>query len=209
MYDGEKFNTYSHLIGLIISIIACSILITKTAIHSNCISIVSVSIYSATLILMYASSTLYHAIYNTKIKKIFRYFDHVSIYLLIAGSYTPFTLIKFSSGWGWSIFGVIWALAIIGIILELIKIKKIEIISLIIYILMGWLVIIAIKPMISYLSKWELLWLTLGGLFYTIGIYWYINDDKIKHGHGIWHIFVILGSFVQFICIYSLPSNLN
>ena len=204
MYHGEKFNTYSHLVALIIAIISCIILIVKTAIdeNNNTLNIISICIYSATLILMYASSTLYHATYNPKLKKIFRYSDHFSIYLLIAGSYTPFTLIKFSKGWGWSIFGVIWGLAILGIIIE--SIKRIEILAMIIYVSMGWLAIIAIKPMITYLSGTQLLLLIIGGLLYTIGIYWYINDEKIKHGHGIWHIFVILGSLVQFICIYSL-----
>lgn len=132
-------------------------------------------------------------------------FDHCAIYLLIAGSYTPFTLTTLNGGWGWSLLGISWGLAIFGIIQEVTIGRKSEtrILSLILYLIMGWLIIIAIYPLTQRMSSLGLFWLTSGGLAYSIGIYWFINDEKIRHGHGIWHLFVILGSLAQFICVYA------
>ena len=126
------------------------------------------------------------------------------IYLLIAGSYTPFTLIPLKGGWGWSLFGVSWGLALFGIIQELTIGRKSEkrLLSMMIYVIMGWLILVAVSPLVRALPFAGLFWLTLGGILYSAGIYWFVNDAKIKHGHGIWHLFVLGGSIAQFLCIY-------
>ena len=131
-------------------------------------------------------------------------FDRCAIYLFIAGSYTPFTLVTLNGPWGWSLFGVSWGLCLFGIIQELTigRRSPSRWLSMVIYVLMGWLVVVAIAPLLKYLAGWGLFWVVAGGLAYSGGIYWFIKDTQIKHGHGIWHIFVLLGSLFQFLCIY-------
>lgn len=205
MYYGERFNAYSHLTGFILSIIGTVFLLIKSALYGDAYRIVSSAIYGGSLIFLYGISTLYHSIRSLHAKAVLQKFDHCAIYLLIAGSYTPFTLTTLNGGWGWSLFGISWGLAIFGIIQEVTIGRKSEtrILSLILYLLMGWLIIVAIYPLIHHMSAPGLFWLISGGLAYSIGIYWFINDEKIHHGHGIWHIFVMLGSLAQFICVYA------
>lgn len=205
MYYGERFNAYSHLTGFILSIIGTVFLLIKSALYGDAYRIVSSAIYGGSLIFLYGISTLYHSIRSHHAKAVLQKFDHCAIYLLIAGSYTPFTLTTLNGGWGWSLFGISWGLAIFGIIQEVTIGRKSEtrILSLILYLLMGWLIIVAIYPLIHHMSASGLFWLISGGLAYSIGIYWFINDEKIRHGHGIWHIFVMLGSLAQFICVYA------
>lgn len=201
MYYGERFNTYSHLLGMILAIVGTIFLLIK-AIDSNAYHIVSAAVYGASLIVLYLGSTLYHSIAHRMVKRVLQKIDHCAIYLLIAGSYTPFTLVSLNGAWGWSLFGISWGLALIGIVQELFLSQKNRRLSLLIYILMGWLALVAIKPLVSALSVSALFWLILGGIFYSVGIYWFINDEKIHHGHGIWHLFVIAGSLCQFTSIY-------
>ena len=184
MYHGERFNAYSHLAG---SMLAVAALVLMTVKANGSYQLASALTYGICLILLYLGSTLYHSISQPKIKAILQKVDHCMIYLLIAGSYTPFTLISLKGGWGWSLFGISWGLALFGIIQELIIGRKSEkrVLSMMIYIIMGWL-----------------FWLALGGILYSAGIYWFVNDAKIKHGHGIWHLFVLGGSIAQFLCIY-------
>ncbi|WP_370386353.1 hemolysin III family protein [Snodgrassella alvi] len=205
MYYGERFNAYSHLTGFILSIIGTVFLLIKSVLYGDAYRIVSSAIYGGSLIFLYGISTLYHSIRSHHAKAVLQKFDHCAIYLLIAGSYTPFTLTTLNGGWGWSLFGISWGLAIFGIIQEVTIGRKSEnrILSLILYLLMGWLIIVAIYPLIHHMSAPGLFWLISGGLAYSIGIYWFINDEKICHGHGIWHIFVMLGSLAQFICVYA------
>ncbi|PIT52663.1 hemolysin III [Snodgrassella alvi] len=205
MYRGERFNAYSHLIGFILAIVGTGFLLTKSAHYGDTYRIVSSVIYGASLIILYGISTLYHSVPSHRAKAVLQKFDHCAIYLLIAGSYTPFTLTTLNGGWGWSLLGISWGLAIFGIIQEVTIGRKSEtrILSLILYLLMGWLIIIAIYPLTQRMSSPGLFWLTSGGLAYSIGIYWFINDEKIRHGHGIWHLFVMLGSLAQFICVYA------
>ncbi|SUO94361.1 PAQR family membrane homeostasis protein TrhA [Suttonella ornithocola] len=203
MYYGERFNSISHLVGTILAITGTVLLIIRGAIHGTAYDVVSSAIYGATLILLYGASTIYHTIRSAKIKAILQKLDHCSIYLLIAGSYTPYALVTLRGGWGWSIFGVVWGLAIIGIIQEFLFAKGARILSLALYLLMGWLVLVAIVPIVRQLPNWGLFWLAAGGVFYTVGVYWYVNDEKIRHGHGIWHLFVLAGSIAQFISIYG------
>lgn len=206
MYPGERFNAYSHLIGAALAITGTVLLIIQSAYSGNPYRIVSSAIYGASLIFLYVISTLYHSIRPERTKSILQKFDHCAIYILIAGSYTPFTLNTLNGGWGWSLFGVSWGLALFGIIQELTIGRKTRILSMILYVIMGWLIIIAIYPLVHRLSNPGLFWLVLGGVAYSIGIYWFINDEKIRYGHGIWHLFVMAGSLAQFICIYFYVS---
>lgn len=197
MYEGEKFNTISHLIGAAFAIAAASILITLSVIKGDTYKIVGFSIYGAMLVLLYTISTIYHGM-SGEMKEFFRRLDYISIYLMIAGTYTPFTLVTLKGAWGWSILGTIWTLAFIGIIQELLFGKKTRRYSVILYLLMGWVIVVATKPMIENLPIGAIIWLFLGGVSYTVGVLAFIFDEKIKHGHGIWHIFVLLGTICHF-----------
>lgn len=206
MYFGERFNAYSHLIGTIFAIVGTVLLLIHTADH-NAYHIVSAAIYGTCLILLYIGSTFYHSLHPNRAKAALQKFDHCAIYLLIAGSYTPFTLVTLQGAWGWSLFGVSWGLCLFGIIQELTLGRRTRKLSMLLYVVMGWLVVVAAYPLFKNLTYWGLFWLILGGLLYSIGIYWFINDEKIKHGHGIWHLFVLGGSIAQFICIYYFVLN--
>lgn len=193
----EIFNSVSHGIGALLSIAALVILVAYASIKGDPWRIVSFSIYGFTLFFLYLSSTLYHSIFHEKTKRIFRVFDHVSIYLLIAGSYTPLTLISMRGTWGWILFSVVWALAIVGIIIKIVSFEKMKFLSIATYITMGWIVVIAIKPMLAMTPSGFFPWLLGSGLFYTIGIIFYVWK-KLPFNHGIWHLFVMGGSTVYF-----------
>ncbi len=201
MYYGERFNAISHLVGAIFAVCGTALLVTFAGLTGTVWQIVAASIYGATLIALYTISTLYHSFRRKRLKAIFQRLDHCAIYLLIAGSYTPFTLVTLHGAWGWTIFGINWGLAAFGIAQEWLLGKKTRVLSLPIYVIMGWLIVIATKPLIDALPSSGLFWLVLGGLFYTGGIVFYIFDEKIRHGHGIWHLFVLAGSIAHFICI--------
>lgn len=203
----EIFNSVSHGLGIPLSIAALVLMIIFAAIYGNAWHIVSVIIYGVSLIVLYSASTLYHGAKRLKRKWYLNLFDHSAIFVLIAGTYTPFTLITLRGPWGWSIFGVIWGLTIIGIVFKLFfyshKYRKI---SAIIYILMGWICIIAIKPLTENLELEGLLWLFIGGVIYSLGVIFYLWK-KLPFAHGVFHIFVLLGSIAHFISIffYVLP----
>ena len=203
MYYGERFNTISHLTGAILSLIGLIALVLVATFQGDPWKIVSFSIYGLTLLILYTASTYYHWVQNEAHKFLLQKIDHISIYLLIAGSYTPFTLVTLRGPWGWTLFGISWALAVFGIIQELIlgsdTTRKL---SMAIYVVMGWLIVVALYPLIQNLAPLGLFWLVAGGVVYSAGIYFFINDEKIKHGHGIWHLFVLGGSFCQFLSIY-------
>lgn len=201
MHHGEKFNSITHLIGAAFAVAATSILITIAIMKGDVWKITGFTIYGCMMVFLYATSTLYHSLKQGPAKDFARKLDHLSIYLMIAGSYTPFTLITLNGIWGWTILGIIWGLAFLGIMQELIIGKKTRVLSLIIYTLMGWLIIVATKPMVEKLPKEALAWLVGGGLFYTFGIFIFVFDEKIKHGHGIWHLFVLAGSICHFACL--------
>jgi hemolysin III len=201
MEYGEKFNTYSHLIGTLLALVGSTVLIVLGALRADVWNIVSFSIYGATLVLMYTSSTLYHNARQGKAKNILQILDRNSIYLLIAGTYTPFALVSLRGSWGWSLFGVVWTLAPIGIFRERWLAKKTRLASLIIYILMGWIAIIAVVPLVEILSWKGFVWLGAGGLAYTVGTIFYLNDRRFSHWHGIWHLFVLAGSAMHYTAI--------
>ena len=205
MYKGERFNAYSHLIGLMLAIAALVVMVIKPTAQADPYRLAGAITYGICLLLLYLGSTLYHSIAQPKIKAVLQKIDHCMIYLLIAGSYTPFTLVSLQQGgWGWPLFGVSWGLAVFGIVQELTIGRKSEkrLLSMLIYFVMGWLILVAMLPLTRSLDVAGLFWLALGGILYSAGIYWFVNDTKIKHGHGIWHLFVLGGSLAQFICIY-------
>lgn len=197
---GEKFNSISHLAGTALAAAGTTVLIVLAARLGDPWKIVSVSIYGATLLILYATSTLYHSI-RGRAKAVLRKFDHCAIYLLIAGSYTPFTLITLRGALGWSLFGTVWGLALLGIVQETWLARGARILSLLIYIMMGWLALIAIMPLISALTWQGFAWLAAGGLLYTAGIIFYATDDKLRHGHGVWHLFVLGGSACHYFTV--------
>lgn len=200
MYHGEKLNSITHMLGAVVALAGLVVLVVAASLKGDVWRIVSFSIYGTTLFLLYLFSTLYH---STKgpLKSLYKKLDHIGIYLLIAGSYTPFVLVSLNGAWGWSLFGVIWGLAVIGTLLDIFSTDKRRIIQLIIYVLMGWIAIIAIKPLIESLSLAGFLWLLGGGLFYSFGIVFYILDLKKYHFHGIWHLFVLAGSATHYFTI--------
>ena len=200
MYHGERFNAYSHLIGALLAVIGAVILIVLASMQGDPWKIVSFSIYGATLILLYASSTLYHST-RGRAKNIWRKLDHGAIYLLIAGTYTPFTLVTLDGGWGWTLFGVVWGLAIFGIVQELTLKSEKRMLSLMLYLGMGWVAVIGVVPLINALSWAGFLWIVAGGAVYTIGIIFYFYDETFKHWHGIWHLFVLGGSALHYFAI--------
>ena len=198
MYKGERFNSISHLTGTVLAVAGTVALVIMAAFHGDPWRIVSVSIYGTTLIILYLFSTLYHSIKGVPV---LRKLDHIAIYLLIAGSYTPFTLVTLRGPLGWTLFGSVWGLAVIGIIADLLLKHKRRIIPIIIYLLMGWLVVLAIKPLLRILPLNGFWWLLAGGILYTVGVVFYVLDGKLRHSHGIWHLFVLGGSVAQYITI--------
>ena len=200
MYKGEWFNSISHLIGAALALVGLILLVVLAARQGDPWKIVSFSIYGTTLLLLYTFSALYHSSHG-KAKKVFRKFDHLSIYLLIAGTYTPFSLITLRGDWGWSIFGAIWCLAILGIVLDSLPQKRRRVLPLIIYIFMGWFILIALKPLLRALPQMGFAWLLLGGVFYTIGVVFYALDKRVRHFHGIWHLFVLAGSLSHYFTV--------
>lgn len=200
LYYGEKFNAITHLVGAILAIIGSAVLIIMASRQGDPWKIVSVSIYGFTLILLYSFSTLYHSLRGSA-KNILRELDHHSIYLLIAGSYTPFCLVTLRGPWGWSLFGVVWGLAVLGSLQELWLKNSARILSLLIYIAMGWVALVALVQLMHALGPAGFAWLVAGGLFYTIGIVFYVIDTRLTHAHGIWHLFVLAGSASHYVAI--------
>ena len=197
----EKINVISHGIGIILSIVAFILLIIKGIDDDKTINLVSYIIYGLSLIILYTASTIYHNSKTEIVRNRLNVFDHASIFVLIAGTYTPYSLITLEGTTGWLVFGIIWGFAITGVILKLFFIGKFKILSTVMYVLMGWLMVFAIKPMINNLSAEGLIWLLIGGISYTIGAVLY-SINKIKFNHAIFHIFVLIGSLSHFISIY-------
>ena len=200
MYYGERFNSISHLIGVALAAAGATLLIVFAARLGDPWKVVSFSIYGAMLLALYLTSTLYHSV-RGRAKDVMRKFDHCAIYLLIAGTYTPFTLVTLRGAWGWSLFGAVWGLALLGIVQEIWLAKGARVWSLVIYVLMGWLALVAIVPLIDALTWHGFFWLAAGGLFYTIGIFFFATDHRLKHGHGVWHLFVLGGSACHYFTV--------
>ena len=200
MYHGERFNGISHLVGAALALAGLVVLVVYASLQGDPWKIVSFSIYGASLFLLYTLSTLYHSL-RGRAKQIFRKLDHVAIYLLIAGTYTPFTLVTLRGSWGWTLFVTIWVLAIVGIIVDSRHKEGSRAIQMVIYLLMGWLILFAMYPLVQALPTGGVALLVLGGVFYTSGIIFYALDGKMKHAHGIWHLFVLAGSISHYLAV--------
>ena len=200
MEHGEKFNALTHLVGAVLALAGTVVLIVLAALDGDPWKVVSVSIYSVTLVLLYSFSAAYHSL-RGRAKNVLRKLDHHSIYLLIAGTYTPFCLVTLRGPWGWSLLGVVWGLAVLGILQELRSNGGARIRSVVIYVVMGWVALAALVPLLEALGSAGFAWLVAGGLSYTIGIVFYALDTRIKHAHGVWHLFVIAGSASHYVAI--------
>jgi len=196
----EWANSLTHGIGAVLAVVGWVVMLAVTIGQGDAWQIVSASIYGTTLIFMFLASTLYHAIQHPNIRKILRQIDHLAILYLIAGSYTPFTLVTLNGAWGWTIFGIVWGLTLVGTVLQLSPARHIKALMVTLYLLMGWVVIIAIKPLVANLSANGLGLLVAGGLAYTGGVVFYVNK-RIPFNHAIWHMFVLAGAMLHFFAI--------
>jgi len=205
---GEEIaNSVTHGIGLLLAIAGMSILTLFATRFGDVWHLVSSLIFATTLILMYAFSTLYHSIPQPRVKRILRVLDHSAIFLLIAGTYTPFMLVSLRGPWGWSLLAIVWTLALLGVLFQVSLLRRWQGISLSLYIGMGWVVVVAIKPMLAAVAPGGLILLLLGGLAYTSGTVFYVRD-KMKYNHAIWHGFVLAGSILHYCAIlfYVMPQ---
>ena len=204
----EKANIISHAIGLAFSIVALVLLVVRASLYGDAWHIVSVAIFGVSLISLYAASTFYHSAKDLRIRSRLRIFDHATIYVLIAGTYTPFTLVTLNGPVGWTIFAASWAMAVTGITLKLFFTGRFNVLSTLMYVFMGWIIVFAISPLIENLSSEGLFWLIAGGIAYTTGAILY-SIKKIPFNHAIFHLFVLLGSFCHFMSVYFyvLPAR--
>jgi hemolysin III len=204
MYYGERFNGISHLIGAAAALAGTLVLIIMASLQGDPWKIVSFSIYGASLVALYTFSTLYHSL-RGEAKALFRKLDHNAIYLLIAGTYTPFVMVTLRDRLGWTIFVVVWVLAIVGMVYDSLPQKRARIIPVIIYLVMGWLALFLIDPLVNTLPTAAIVGLVTGGLFYTVGVVFYALN-KVRHFHGIWHLFVLAGSVSHYITILKFVA---
>lgn len=200
MYKGERFNSYTHLIGCIGSVAGLAVLIYVAAGSGDPWKIFSYTIYGLSLLTLYTFSTLYHS-FRGRLKQIFKKLDHIAIYLLIAGTYTPFTLVTLRGEIGWVMFGIVWGLALLGILLDILHKKGNRYIQLGIYLIMGWVAVFAAEPLLNEISVHGFVWLITGGLFYTFGVIFFVLSDRFRYAHGIWHLFVLAGSISHFVTV--------
>jgi len=198
----ELANTITHGTGLLLSIAGLAVLVTFAALRGTVWNIVACAIYGSTLVCLYTASTLYHATVSPRMKRALEVFDHCAIYMLIAGTYTPFLLVNLRGTWGWSLLGIVWGIAMAGIIFKLRYTGKYEFLSVAGYILMGWLALIAAKPMVSHISPTALSLLVAGGILYSVGVVFYAWR-RFPHHHAIWHSFVVAGSVCHYFAILS------
>lgn len=200
MHKGERFNSISHLIGAVLALAGGAVLVTFAAMDGDVLKIISFSVYGFTLFLLYLVSALYHGLTGPA-KRVFKVLDHQAIYLLIAGTYTPFTLIALKGSLGWWMFGVIWGLAVFGIVLDALPRKGPRVVPIIIYLVMGWLCVYALDSILAALPPEGFRWLLAGGIFYTSGVVFYVLDHWYPRCHGIWHLFVLAGSVSHYFAI--------
>lgn len=203
MYKGERFNSISHLVGASLALVGGAVLVTQAALDGETPKIVSYSVYAATLFLLYLSSTLYHSI-GGPAKRVLRVFDHQAIYLLIAGTYTPYAVVALEGTLGWWLLGAIWSLALFGMVLDAVRRHGPRVVSVLLYLVMGWFCIFVLDSFVSALSPASLGWLIAGGIFYTSGVVFFVLDSWYPWCHGIWHLFVIAGSTCHYFSILLL-----
>src|ERR1019366_4008686 len=203
--DEEIANSITHGIGAALSIAGLVAIAAVAALDRSAWRTVACAIYGTSLVLPYTSSTIYHALANNRAKRVFKILDHSSIYLLIAGTYTPFTLITLRGPWGWTLFGVIWGLCVCGILFKSLWIGRLKVASTVVYVLMGWCAVVAIRPLLAALSWTGFAWLLAGGLCYTAGVAFYVNSRRFAH--SVWHLFVMAGSFCQYWAIFRYVAT--
>jgi len=203
MYKGEKFNSISHLVGAFFALVGGAVLVTLAAVEGEVTKIVSYSVYAATLFILYLSSTLYHS-FPGRVKLFFRVVDHQAIYLLIAGTYTPIAVVALKSAGGWWLLGGVWAMAIVGMVLDAVRRTGPRIGSIILYLAMGWICVLALDSLVILLSPESLILLFVGGVFYTSGIVFFVLDSWYPWCHGVWHLFVLAGSVSHYFAILLL-----
>lgn len=197
---GEEIaNSITHGVGAVLSV-AGLVALVLAARHRSAWQIVACAIYGASLVLLYLSSTLYHALANNRAKRVFKILDHATIYVLIAGTYTPFTLITLRGTWGWSLFGVVWGLCVCGVVCKSLWIDRLKLASTVVYLLMGWCAALAVRPLLAALSWTGFAWLLAGGLCYTAGVAFYANSRRFAH--FIWHLFVLAGSLCHYWAVF-------
>ena len=200
MYAGERFNSITHLVGTVLAVIATSVAVTLAAQRSGPRATTAIAIYGGMLIVLYLSSTLYHSL-RGKAKQLFHVFDHCAIYLLIAGTYTPITLITLRGPWGWWLFGIVWTLAILGVAKDALFHGRYRAASIVLYLLMGWMVVVAMAPLQRALPAAGLTLLAAGGVVYTVGIVFFAMSKRVAYTHGVWHLFVIGGSVCHYFAV--------
>ena len=199
---GEEIaNSISHGMALLLAIAAAPVLIVSAVRHSDAAGIIGASVFAATMVILYATSMLYHVLPLNRAKRVFQVLDHSAIYLLIAGTYTPFTLGVLRGPWGWTLFGLVWTMALAGIVLKSVSGVRWPWLSTALYVAMGWVALIAIKPLWALMPAWGLFWLVAGGLFYTLGVGFFATDHRLRYGHFVWHLFVAAGTVCHFFAV--------
>lgn len=201
MYPGERFNSITHLIGAVLAVAGTGGLIAVAAVRGGTWQVAALGAYGLMLVFLYVSSTLYHSLPPSPAKNLFHIFDHCAIYLLIAGTYTPFTLITLGGTWGWWIFGIVWTLAVIGIIKDTLFHGRYRAVSVVLYVLMGWLIVTAYVPLKAALPEAGVAWLIGGGIIYTVGIGFFAMSKRVAYTHGVWHLFALGGSICHYIAV--------
>ena len=203
---GEEIaNSISHGLALLAALIAAPFLIVSSAHHGDLLNVVGASVFAATMVVLYSTSMLYHALPSVRAlraKKVFQILDHSAIYLLIAGTYTPFTLGVLRGPWGWTLFGLVWVMALIGIAAKSFAGIRWPRLSTTLYLAMGWIALIAIKPMWQLIPGWGLFWLVAGGLAYTLGVVFFVLDERVKYSHFVWHLFVAAGTAFHCVAVF-------
>ena len=205
MHHGERFNGYTHLAGSLLAVAGVLFLMSMPRVQADPWRMGSIAVYGSTLCLLFLASTLYHGTQG-EMKNFFRKVDHCSIYLVIAGTWTPFALVTLHGVAGWTLFGAVWGLALLGIAQECWIARGMRLTSLVIYLLMGWIAIFALEPLIQALTWNGFAWLLAGGLVYTFGIIFYLYDERFTHWHGIWHLVVLVGSAVHYVTILQFVA---
>ena len=202
----EIAHAITHGVGLLLSVAGLVVLIVLASLRGDAWHVVSVSVYGATLVLLYSASTFYHALPAPRAKMVFRTLDHAAIYVLIAGTYTPFMLVNLRGGWGWALFGVVWGLAVLGIVLEAVAKQRVRVLSVFLYLGLGWLIAIAVKPLVQSVEPGGLVLLVAGGLAYSVGVVFY-GWKRLPYHHAVWHLFVMAGSLFHFFAVlfYVIP----
>jgi len=204
---GEEIaHSLTHGLGAVLSIAGLATMVSLAALRGNAWHVVSCSIFGATLIFLYTASTLYHSVTHPGAKKVLRILDHSAIFLLIAGTYTPFTLVSLRGGWGWTLFVLVWGLALVGVVYKITARNRFRLLSVVLYVAMGWLVLVAIKPMVTSVAMPGLILLLVGGLSYTLGLIFYAWE-RLPYSHAVWHLFVLVGSACHFfaVLLYVIP----